>query len=281
MPSPIGPADAGCGIGISTHGLIPVIILGSNAHSENACKIDSKLNKYWRILSENVKWPRAERRIPRHLIDRPQVLQKKTRERIPEPVDPPAESDDEPRRNKDCRRRQERMLEARPRPWPRTRPTPAGRCFLTSIEWERCRVGLDYHVEIAKHYYSVPHQLLRQEVEARITAAAVEIFRKRVASHRRGLRPHRPTTSPSTCLAPTGTIATGPMSASAARPKRSVPTPPCWSMSSCARGRIPRGFRSCVGILRLVKRYGADRVGAACARALVLGLGPTPRSSPP
>ena len=33
-------------------------------------------------------------------------------------------------------------------------------------EWKRCRVGLDYHVEIAKHYYSVPHQLLRQEVEA-------------------------------------------------------------------------------------------------------------------
>src|SRR5256885_739643 len=65
-------------------------------------------------------------------------------------------------------------------------------------EWKRCRVGLDYHVEIAKHYYSVPHQLLRQEVEARITAATVEIFHrgKRVASHRRSLRPHRPTTVP-------------------------------------------------------------------------------------
>ena len=37
-------------------------------------------------------------------------------------------------------------------------------------EWKRCRVNLDYHVEIAKHYYSVPHQLIRQEVEARITA---------------------------------------------------------------------------------------------------------------
>ena len=24
-------------------------------------------------------------------------------------------------------------------------------------EWKRCRVNLDYHVEIAKHYYSVPH----------------------------------------------------------------------------------------------------------------------------
>src|SRR5439155_24181476 len=45
--------------------------------------------------------------------------------------------------------------------------------------------------------------------------------------------------SPSTCPAPTGAIATGPTSASAMRPKRSVLTPPCWSMSSCARGRIP------------------------------------------
>src|ERR1700757_4979964 len=63
-------------------------------------------------------------------------------------------------------------------------------------EWKRCRVGLDYHVEIAKHYYSVPHQLIRQEVEARITAATFEIFYrgKRVASHRRSARPHRPTT---------------------------------------------------------------------------------------
>jgi len=63
-------------------------------------------------------------------------------------------------------------------------------------EWKRCRVGLDYHVEIAKHYYSVPHPLIRQEIEARITTATVEIFYRgrRVASHRRGLRPHRPTT---------------------------------------------------------------------------------------
>jgi hypothetical protein len=63
-------------------------------------------------------------------------------------------------------------------------------------EWKRCWVNLDYHVEIAKHFYSVPHQLIRQEVEARITAATVEIFHrgKRVASHRRSARPHRPTT---------------------------------------------------------------------------------------
>jgi transposase len=43
-------------------------------------------------------------------------------------------------------------------------------------EWKHCRVNLDYHVEIARHYYSVPHYLVHQEVEARITARMVEIF---------------------------------------------------------------------------------------------------------
>jgi transposase len=59
-------------------------------------------------------------------------------------------------------------------------------------EWKRCRVGLDYHVEVAKHYYSVPHSLLRQEVEARITASTVEIFHRgrRVASHLRSTSLH-------------------------------------------------------------------------------------------
>ena len=36
--------------------------------------------------------------------------------------------------------------------------------------WKECRVGLDYHVEIEKHYYSVPHQL-GEKVWARITRA--------------------------------------------------------------------------------------------------------------
>jgi len=61
---------------------------------------------------------------------------------------------------------------------------------------EALSVNLDYHVEIAKHYYSVPHNLVHEEVEARITLKAVEIFLrgKRVASHLRSTLPHRPTT---------------------------------------------------------------------------------------
>lgn len=63
-------------------------------------------------------------------------------------------------------------------------------------EWKRCRVNLDYHIEIAKHYYSVPHNLVRQEVETRVTQKTVEIFLrgKRVPSHLRSTLPHRPTT---------------------------------------------------------------------------------------
>jgi len=141
-------------------------------------------------------------------------------------------------------------------------------------EWKRCRVGLDYHVEIAKHYYSVPHQLLRQEVEARITAATVEIFHrgKRVASHRRSLSPHRPTTVPEHMPSAhrryrDWTHERIRREAQAVGPDTAVLV----DVILRSRPHPEQGFRSCVGILRLVKRYGAERVDAACARALVLG----------
>jgi hypothetical protein len=63
-------------------------------------------------------------------------------------------------------------------------------------EWKECRVGLDYHVEIAKHYYSVPHQLLREKVWARITARTIEVFHrgKRIAAHVRSSSNRKHTT---------------------------------------------------------------------------------------
>jgi len=141
-------------------------------------------------------------------------------------------------------------------------------------DWKRCRVNLDYHIEIAKHFYSVPFRLLRQEVEARITAKTVEIFHRGnlVATHLRSLRPHRPTTvdehMPSSHrryrdwtheriqreAAATG----GGTAALVEIVLRSRPHP-------------EQGFRSCIGILGLAKRYGVERLDAACAKALVLG----------
>lgn len=141
-------------------------------------------------------------------------------------------------------------------------------------DWKRCRVNLDYHVEIAKHFYSVPFQLLRQEVEARITAKTVEIFHrgKLVAAHLRSLRAHRPTTvadhMPSShrryrdwtherILREAGTIGDD--------------TKALVDVILRSRPHPEQGFRSCIGILGLSKRYGAERVDAACAKALALG----------
>lgn len=63
-------------------------------------------------------------------------------------------------------------------------------------EWKECRAGLDYHVEVEKHYYSVPHGLLREAMWARITARTVEVFHrgKRVATHVRSSSNRRHTT---------------------------------------------------------------------------------------
>ena len=138
-------------------------------------------------------------------------------------------------------------------------------------EWKRCRVGLDYHVEIAKHYYSVPSNLLRQEVDARITAKTVEIFwrGKRIASHLRSLVPHR-----------ASTIAEH-MPSSHRRYRDWTHERICQQATKLgpdvailievilrSRPHPEQGFRSSIGILSLVKRYGPERINAACARAL-------------
>ncbi|MEM8751991.1 MAG: IS21 family transposase, partial [Pseudomonadota bacterium] len=66
---------------------------------------------------------------------------------------------------------------------PALKPLPA--TPYEYAEWVERKVGLDYHVEVGKHYYSVPHTLLKQSLWARVTARTVEIFREgqRVAAH--------------------------------------------------------------------------------------------------
>ena len=63
-------------------------------------------------------------------------------------------------------------------------------------EWKQCKVGLDYHVEVEKHYYSAPHVLLREALWARITARTVELFHRgnRVAVHVRSSSNRKHTT---------------------------------------------------------------------------------------
>ena len=140
-------------------------------------------------------------------------------------------------------------------------------------EWKRCRINLDYHVEIAKHYEQFPHSLVRQEVEARITQKTVEIFLrgKRVASHLRSTLPHRPTTvaehMPSSHRRYRDWTH-GRIRRDAAKIGPDADT--LIDVILRSRPHPEQGFRSAIGILGLVKRYGSERVDAACARALLL-----------
>ncbi len=69
-------------------------------------------------------------------------------------------------------------------------------------EWKKARVHIDYHVELDGHYYSVPYQLEKKQLEVRLTAHTVDCFHanQRVASHLRSPHKGRHTRRPSTCL---------------------------------------------------------------------------------
>jgi len=140
-------------------------------------------------------------------------------------------------------------------------------------EWKKARVNIDHHIEIERHYYSVPFRLVHEQVEARIRAATVEIFHKnrRVAIHARSSavggfstsREHRPPKhqqylewTPERLIDWAGTI--GPSVAGVA------------GLILQSRRHPEQGYRACLGLMRLARRYPAERVEAACARALAV-----------
>jgi transposase len=141
-------------------------------------------------------------------------------------------------------------------------------------EWKECKVGIDYHVEVHEHYYSVPHHLLREKIWARITARTVEVFFRgtRVAAHVRSssnrkhttIREHMPSShqryadwTPERLRRQAGEI--GPH------------TSALIDIILRERAHPEQGFRAGLGILRLVKNYGHQRLEAACSRALDIG----------
>jgi transposase len=155
---------------------------------------------------------------------------------------------------------------------PALRPLPMQRYVLA--HWKTVRANIDYHVEIERHYYSVPYQLVGQEMEARYTSTTVEIFHRsaRVASHARSFVPHGDTTLPEHRpkshqahleWTPSRLIhwAESVGSATAAVVRTILESKPHPEM----------GYRACLGILSLAKRYTAVRLEAASQRALLLG----------
>jgi len=141
-------------------------------------------------------------------------------------------------------------------------------------EWKKCLVGPDYHVEVDKHYYSVPSRLIRETVEARLTATTVEILHKgsRIATHARSELPHRHTTitehMPSAHRRYAEWTPSRMMTAAA---KIGPSTIALVEAIMKAKPHPEQGFRACLGILRLEKSYGAQRLEAACHRGNDIG----------
>ena len=141
-------------------------------------------------------------------------------------------------------------------------------------EWRLRRVGLDYHVDIDGHYYSVPHRLIREQLDARITERTIELFHKgeRVAVHLRGGGRGRHTTiaehMPSSHRRyAEWTIERIRRDAAAIGPSTAALT--AFILEN--RPHPEQGYRACIGILRLARQYGAERLEAACDRGLDIG----------
>ncbi|MEJ2240419.1 MAG: hypothetical protein P8X82_19180 [Gemmatimonadales bacterium] len=154
---------------------------------------------------------------------------------------------------------------------PALKPLPVERYELAT--WKRCRVNIDYHVEVDGSHYSVPYQLIDEQVEIRTTTSTVEIMfkDKRVASHRRKKA--------------RGELVTNPEHRPDSHRRHLEWTPlrlTHWArQNGPATGKLvseilkrrphpEQGFRASLGLMRLGRRFTGERLEAACRRALAL-----------
>ena len=141
-------------------------------------------------------------------------------------------------------------------------------------DWKKVRVGIDYHVEFESHYYSVPYQLIREELDLRSTAKTVEIFRKtrRVAAHCRDSRlGHHTTLKEHMPRSHQAYLEWTPVRLVKWAQESGESTAELVEAILRTRTHPQQGFRSCLGLMRLGERYGQERLEAASKRALRIG----------
>ncbi len=155
---------------------------------------------------------------------------------------------------------------------PALKPLPAVR--YEYAEWKKVRVGFNYHIEIEGHSYSVPFTLAKQEVYARYTHKTVEIFHKnsRIASHIRNYQKYGYTTDATHMPKNHQKQAewTSERLLNWAK-KTGENTEQLIEAVIKSYSHPEQAFRSCLGIMRLGKSYGDDRLEKACRRALHIG----------
>ncbi len=141
-------------------------------------------------------------------------------------------------------------------------------------EWRVRRVGIDYHVDVEGHFYSVPYRFARAEVEVRLTARTIEIFAtgERIAVHMRSSSNGKHTTVANHM--PSSHRRYADWTIGRIRRDASLMGPATAALCELILERRPhpeQGFRSCLGILRLARAFGVARLEAAATRAIEIG----------
>ncbi len=152
---------------------------------------------------------------------------------------------------------------------------PLPKAPYTFSEWKNVTVNIDYHVEGPdRRYYSVPYRLVHQRLQLRATANTIEVFRsaQRVASHAREYGRRRYVTDPAHMPASHRAHAEWTPSRLVAWARTISPDAGTLAEKLLeSRPHPEHAYRSCLGLMSLTRRYGTDRVGAACTRALRCG----------
>lgn len=149
---------------------------------------------------------------------------------------------------------------------------PSSRYELATFK--TVKVHIDYHVQVHGHFYSVPHALVGQTLQVRITARGVECLHggRRVAAHRRSDRPGGFTTLPEHLSAahrahrewsPSRLIDWG--------QRIGVSTAEVIERMLAENKHPEHGYRRCLGLLGLARKHGEQRLEGACGIALRVG----------
>lgn len=152
---------------------------------------------------------------------------------------------------------------------PALRPLPAQPYVYRDIK--QARVHLDYHVEYDQHFYSVPYQLVKQRVSIHADQQLITIYHgsKQVAQHARVFGSGH-TTHPNH-------MAKAHLKHQEWSPQRFLKwaaqigehTTYVVEHQLSSRRHPEHGYRACLGLLSLTKKYGAERLERACHRARV------------
>ena len=166
-----------------------------------------------------------------------------------------------------CRRSQFDQLDK-----PALMPLP--RHPFEHLEFKIAKVSIDYHVQFSSHFYSVPHQLVREQVEIRASYHTIQVLYK-----------GKPVTSHARQYA-AGGFTTKPEHMPKRHQKQQQWTPGrllSWAQKLGpevlrftqqlldSKEHEEQAYRACLGLLNLEREYGQKRLDAACDRAIKTG----------